>query len=163
MDNQKNVYFDRDTLYDNFPDYFGLLEQKLRELERIIKDIAVTGSVEFLSGSDTPTNNIGEDGDVYFNTSNGDLYKKTSGSWNILMNLKGERGPEGPQGDKGDKGDPGVPGKSAYEIAVEHGFQGTEAQWLDSLKGDKGDPGFGTEEQYNDIISRLEALEQQMP
>lgn len=25
--------------------------------------------------------------------------------------------------------------KSAYDIAVEHGFGGTEAEWLDSLKG----------------------------
>ena len=28
-------------------------------------------------------------------------------------------------------------GKSAYEIAVENGFVGTEAEWLESLKGDK--------------------------
>jgi hypothetical protein len=26
-------------------------------------------------------------------------------------------------------------GKSAYEIAVENGFQGTEKEWLESLKG----------------------------
>lgn len=26
-------------------------------------------------------------------------------------------------------------GKSAYEIAVEQGFEGTEQEWLDSLKG----------------------------
>lgn len=26
-------------------------------------------------------------------------------------------------------------GKSAYEIAVEQGFKGTEQEWLDSLKG----------------------------
>ncbi len=32
-------------------------------------------------------------------------------------------------------------GKSAYEIAVENGFVGTEAEWLESLKGDKGDSG----------------------
>ena len=34
-------------------------------------------------------------------------------------------------------------GKSAYEIAQENGFSGTESQWLASLvgpKGDKGDP-----------------------
>ena len=30
---------------------------------------------------------------------------------------------------------------SAYAIAVEHGYSGTEAQWLESLKGTKGDPG----------------------
>lgn len=77
----------------------------------------------------------------------------------------------------------GADGKSAYEIAVENGFVGTETEWLASLKGDtgatgpagpkgdtgatgatgpKGDPGaagFGTEAQYNDIIARLEALE----
>ena len=28
----------------------------------------------------------------------------------------------------------GPQGKSAYEIAVEHGFTGTEEEWLDSLK-----------------------------
>lgn len=34
-----------------------------------------------------------------------------------------------------------IRGKSAYEIAVMHGFKGTEAEWLASLKGDKGDQG----------------------
>ena len=74
-------------------------------------------------------------------------------------------------------GGAGEPGKSAYEIAVEHGFEGSEEEWLESLKGEKGDKGdkgdrgeqglpgkdgadgFGTEAQYNDIIARLEALE----
>lgn len=32
-------------------------------------------------------------------------------------------------------------GKSAYDIAVENGFQGTEQEWLESLKGEKGDQG----------------------
>lgn len=75
---------------------------------------------------------------------------------------KGDTGPAGPQGpqgiqglqgDKGDKGDPGAPGsdgldgadgvdgKSAYDIAVAHGFVGTEAEWLESLKGSDGAPG----------------------
>lgn len=33
---------------------------------------------------------------------------------------------------------------NAYQIAVKNGFEGTEAEWLESLKGtkgDKGDPG----------------------
>ena len=34
-----------------------------------------------------------------------------------------------------------VPGKSAYQIAVENGFVGTQEEWLASLKGKKGDPG----------------------
>ena len=59
---------------------------------------------------------------------------------------KGDTGPQGPEGPKGDPGPAGTAGP----------------------KGDKGDPGpagakgadgFGTEAQYNDIISRLEALE----
>ena len=38
-------------------------------------------------------------------------------------------------------GGAGEPGKSAYEIAVEHGFEGDEQAWLESLKGEKGDTG----------------------
>lgn len=30
----------------------------------------------------------------------------------------------------------GAPGKSAYEIAVENGFVGTEEEWLESLECD---------------------------
>ncbi len=33
----------------------------------------------------------------------------------------------------------GADGKSAYEIAVEHGYVGTETEWLASLKGDPGE------------------------
>ena len=35
----------------------------------------------------------------------------------------------------------GTDGKSAYEIAVEHGFVGTETEWLESLKGADGKNG----------------------
>lgn len=38
-------------------------------------------------------------------------------------------------------GKDGVNGKSAYEIAVDNGYPGTEQAWLASLKGDKGDTG----------------------
>lgn len=38
----------------------------------------------------------------------------------------------------GKDGKDGLDGKSAYEIAVAEGFQGTEAQWLVSLKGKDG-------------------------
>lgn len=47
----------------------------------------------------------------------------------------------------GADGKPGKNGKSAYEIAVDNGFEGDESAWLDSLKGadgqdgDKGDTG----------------------
>lgn len=50
---------------------------------------------------------------------------------------KGDKGDAGPQGEPGPKGDPGTPG----------------------TKGDKGDPGFPTEEQWNTLVARVEALE----
>lgn len=80
-------------------------------------------------------------------------------------------------------------GKSAYEVAVDNGFEGDETAWLASLVGARGATGatgtagtpgatgapgtngadgatgspgadgFGTEAQYIDIITRLEALE----
>ena len=37
---------------------------------------------------------------------------------------------------KGDKGDPG---KSAYEIAVQNGFSGTEQEWVQSMVGLPGE------------------------
>ena len=43
----------------------------------------------------------------------------------------------GPKGDKGDKGDTGAKG----------------------AKGDKGDSGFPTEEQWNALVARVDALE----
>lgn len=46
-----------------------------------------------------------------------------------LATIKGETGTAGPKGDEG---------KSAYDIALENGFTGTEQQWLDSLKGGEG-------------------------
>lgn len=63
---------------------------------------------------------------------------------------KGDTGATGAKGEKGDKGDPGATGvagkdgaagKSAYQIAVASGFDGTEQAWLASLKGEKGDKG----------------------
>lgn len=54
-------------------------------------------------------------------------------------------------------------GKSAYAIAVAHGFRGTEQEWLDSLKGlqgPQGDPGpKGDPFTYADFtVEQLEAL-----
>lgn len=56
----------------------------------------------------------------------------------------GQQGGQGIQGIQGVPGTPGTPGKdgrSAYQLAVDGGFTGTESAWLASLKGNKGDPG----------------------
>lgn len=41
----------------------------------------------------------------------------------------------------GGGGGSGTAGKSAYEIAVDNGFVGTETEWLESLKGAEGTNG----------------------
>lgn len=63
----------------------------------------------------------------------------------VLQGPKGERGPEGPQGPKGADG-----------VMT---FQDLTPEQLEQLRGPQGDPGFITEQQYLDIIRRLEALE----
>lgn len=42
---------------------------------------------------------------------------------------------------EGPKGESGNDGKSAYEVAVENGYKGTEAEWLISLVGENGKDG----------------------
>ena len=44
-------------------------------------------------------------------------------------------------GELGGGGGSGAAGKSAYEIAVDNGFVGTETEWLESLKGAEGTNG----------------------
>lgn len=68
-------------------------------------------------------------------------------SWNDGMlgyQIKGIQdvaaGPAGPAGPAG------ADGKSAYQIAVDNGFEGTEAEWLESLKGPAGDSGLTAEQ-----------------
>ena len=48
---------------------------------------------------------------------------------------QGPEGPEGPRGQRGLPGNDGADGLSAYEIAQDYGFEGTEEEWLNSLKG----------------------------
>ena len=65
---------------------------------------------------------------------------------------QGPAGPEGPAGPKGDTGEPGPAGaKGAKGDKGETGAAGA--------KGDKGEPGFPTEEQWNALVARVDALE----
>ena len=53
----------------------------------------------------------------------------------------GPQGLQGPKGDQGLKGDTGLTGKSAYEIWLSLGNEGSESVFISSLKGSKGDKG----------------------
>ena len=60
---------------------------------------------------------------------------------NGVDGLPGKDGKNGADGLPGRDGIDGIDGKSAYIIAVEHGFSGTENEWLQSLKGADGKDG----------------------
>ena len=63
-----------------------------------------------------------------------------------------EPGPQGPAGPKGDAGEPGPAGaKGAKGDKGDPGAKGD--------KGAKGEPGFPTEEQWNALVARVDALE----
>lgn len=73
-----------------------------------------------------------KDGTLQFTLANNFEYWK-NGQWNSLQ------------------GDDGANGLSAYEIAVENGFVGTELEWLDSLHGTDGEPGADAPDKYYDL------------
>ena len=58
---------------------------------------------------------------------------------------------------QGEKGKDGLDGKSAYEIAKDNGFVGTEGDWLESLKGADGTGAdIDADEIKDDIMSDME-------
>lgn len=79
-----------------------------------------------------------------------------------LASLKGDKGDKGDNGIDGKDGADGhtpvknidyfdgVNGKSAYQIAVDNGFIGTEAEWLASLRGADGKDGMQPDWNQND-------------
>lgn len=58
---------------------------------------AGTNGLGWLFGTNAP-NSEGRDGDLYLKTDNFDVYKKVSGSWQNIGNIKGVQGPAGPKG-----------------------------------------------------------------
>ena len=59
----------------------------------------------------------------------------------VAKNKEQLKGDKGDKGDNGANGVDGSDGKSAYDIARDNGFEGTEAEWLESLKGKDGENG----------------------
>lgn len=79
-----------------------------------------------------------------------------NGNWFIdgVDTGKPSRGEAGENG----VGTKGGDGKSAYQIAIDNGFVGNEAQWLASLKGDKGDKGDASETKAGLDCAAIDAL-----
>lgn len=127
----------------------------------------------------------GADGKSAFEIAVENGFVGTETDW--LESLKGADGRDGMNGSDGIDGQPGkdgrdgadgTNGKSAFEIAVEKGFIGTETDWLESLKGkdgavgpqgEQGPPGkdgvtpdmseYSTKSDYEDLQRKLQSLQ----
>lgn len=69
------------------------------------------------------------------------VYLKTQNGWKFIVDLSGMQG---------------IQGWSAYEVAVQHGFVGTEAEWVQSLK----QPALDAAAEALDAKAQVEATEQ---
>lgn len=129
-----------------------------------------TGSA-IITGSNAPTADIGNVGDMYIATSTGAVYQKTTSGWGspVIASIIGPQGPkgdtgatgltgpagvQGPKGDTGDVGPQGPAGPKGADGAVgpvgPAGPAGTDgkdgatgATGPQGPKGDKGDAGSG--------------------
>ncbi|MFT9039459.1 MAG: BppU family phage baseplate upper protein [Schleiferilactobacillus harbinensis] len=84
-----------------------------------------------LTGTDKlPDPSTGDGGDTYLIA--GHLWVLTNGAWADGGELQGPVGETGPKGD---------PGESAYQVWLDAGNKGTQADYLAALKGARGDTG----------------------
>jgi len=89
----------------------------------------------------------------------GKLYVWNGTNFTYIADLSGSQGIKGDTGEKGDpgeKGNPGEQGLSAYQVAVNAGFNGGVNQWLDSLVGAKGDTGDKGDNAVINVISQAD-------
>ena len=131
-------------------------------------DFSGGNSAQILNGSTTPLNTLGNDGDLYIDTTTYDVYKKISGDWGSpianIKGIKGDTGLTGATGSKGDKGDTGTGIQLKGSVATSTNlpttasngdsyvtadtghlwvYNETTTTWVDcgQIKGDKGDTG----------------------
>ena len=81
-----------------------------------------------INGEVTGVKAQGEDGKPGANGITPTVVINSDGYWVINGEVTGVKA-------QGENGKPGTNGKDAYEIALEHGFEGTESEWLDYLNG----------------------------
>lgn len=97
---------------------------------------ALGGGATFAGGVFVAPNYAFRDGTNHTNVGSG-LDNLDARVWS-LENAPGGNEVPGPQGPQGPAG---ADGRSAYEVAVDNGFEGNEQQWLESLRGADGRDG----------------------
>lgn len=128
--------------YTNIGNAFTAVNTKLTSLQGQIDDLPGGGGADGKSAYDIAVDNgyagsqsqwlaslKGDKGDVGATGAQG--VKGDKGD----VGATGAQGVQGDKGDKGDVGATGAQGKSAYEVAVENGYNGTAQDWLTSQSG----------------------------
>lgn len=136
------------------PDLYQQLLQKINEAEKGADgksafEIAVengfvgteTEWLESLKGADGRDGIDGKDGAMGPQGEQGPPGADGQPGRDGMNGSDGRDGIDGQPGKDGRDGVDGTNGKSAFEIAVENGFIGTETDWLESLKGKDGADG----------------------
>lgn len=136
------------TLAD-FENKFNELAQKIEDkLEKlpdidgknISIDVKVVDGNLWINGKDTGINLTAKDGRDGRDGHTPEITVSDAGTLVVdgIDTNKSLVGPRGENGLSGKDGVAGQDGKSAYQVAVDNGFDGTEAEWLRSLHGNDG-------------------------
>lgn len=88
----------------------------------------VGGSIWY-NGAGAPAPGLGNNGDYYLNSTNGDVYTKAAGAWGIVANIAGPAGPPGVPGAPGSVWYSGV-GVPGVGLGIDGDF------YLDTANGD---------------------------
>ena len=109
------------------------------EAEWIVSLNGTNGS-SILSGAGVPSGGLGDNGDSYLNTTNGDVYSKTGGTWSITGNIKGVQGEQGIQGEQGEQGIQGIQGIQGVQgVQGVQGFSILSGAGVPTTQGVNGD------------------------
>ncbi|CEN40543.1 collagen-like protein [Capnocytophaga cynodegmi] len=101
---------------------------------KIVLELQVGGQVAGLSEADKQLlNNFKENAENILKKTESDDILLANGETISKSELKGDKGDTGERGQRGERGLQGIQGadgKSAYQIAVENGFKGNEADFV---------------------------------
>lgn len=136
------------TLADFEKKFNGLaqkIEDKLEKLpdidgKNISIDVKVVDGDLWINGKDTGINLTAKEGRDGRDGHTPEITVSDAGTLVVdgIDTNKSLVGPRGENGLPGKDGVAGQDGKSAYQVAVDNGFDGTEAEWLRSLHGNDG-------------------------
>ena len=93
----------------------------------------------WLSGRGDPTGEVGGDGDLYLDVTDGSVHARARGAWREVLTLRGAAGPPGAKGDPGPPGERGPMGPAGVSTPGPAGPSGDPGP--PGAKGEPGPPG----------------------